>query len=73
MSTNEDDQRSREKRDPSKDEYLELEKRFGRVEYELAADIVAGNKELGDAVEAAHKHTKSAIDNIRRGRGDARG
>jgi hypothetical protein len=73
MSTNEKDQRSREMRDPSKDEYLELEKRLGRVEYELAADITAGNKALGDAVEAAREHTKSAIGDIRPSRGDGRG
>ena len=73
MSTDKKDQRSRKVRDPSKDEYLELEKRLGRVECDLAADIVAGNKKLDGAVEAAREHTKSTIDDIGRGRGDARG
>ena len=60
-------------RDPSKAEYLQLEKRLGRVEYELAADIAAGDEALGDAVEAAREHTKSAIGDIRRSRGGDRG
>jgi hypothetical protein len=73
MSTNKTNERSDEMRDPTKDEYLELEKGVGRVEYELAADIAAGNKELGDAVEAAREHTRSASGDIRRRRGDGRG
>ena len=73
MSINKNDQRSREMRDPSKDEYLELEKRLGRAEYELVADIAAGDKELGDAAKAARQRTKAAIGDIRRSRGGGRG
>lgn len=73
MSTNKKDQRSREMGDPTKDEYLELEKKLGTAEYELAADVAAGNKALGDAMGAARKHARSAIRDIRRSRGDGRG
>lgn len=72
MSTNPKDRRSREVRDPTKDEYLELDKKLGTAEYELAGDIAAGNKALGDAVGTAREHAKSAIGDIRR-RVDRRG
>lgn len=72
MSTDKQDQRSREMRDPTKDDYLDLEKRLGRVEYELAADIAAGNKASNDAMKAARDHARSAIGDLRRNRGDGR-
>ena len=73
MSTDKTNERSDEMREPTEDTYLELEKRLGAAEYALAADIAAGNKALGDAVEAAREHTRSAIGDIRRRRGDGRG
>ena len=73
MSTNKKDQRSREIRDPTRDEYLKLEKRLGTAEYELAADVAASNKALGDAVGAAPEQARSAVGDVRRNRGEGRG
>jgi hypothetical protein len=70
MSTNTPNERSRESRDPSKDEYLELEKRLGAAEYELAEEIAAGSKLLGDTMEARREQARSAI---RRSRAKDRG
>lgn len=72
MSTNKKDQRSREMRDPTKDEYLELERKLGATEYELADAITAGRKAFDDAVDAAREHIKSPIRDIRPSRGDDR-
>jgi hypothetical protein len=68
MSTNSTDEGSRENRDPTKDKYLELEKRLGTTEYELAADIVEESKAVGDAMEAVQKRASSAVEDIRPGR-----
>jgi hypothetical protein len=70
MSTNPTDRPSREMRDPSKDQYLELEKRLGAAEYELAEEIAAGSKVLDDAIEARREQARSAI---RRSRAKDRG
>ena len=73
MGTNTTDERSREARDPTKDEYLEMEKRLGAAEYALAADIVAGKKELDDVVKTARERAGSAIGDIRDSRSKRRG
>ena len=73
MSTNTTDEPSREMRDPTKDEYLELEKMLGAAEYELAADIAAGKKELDDVVKTARERAGSAIGDIRDSRSKRRG
>jgi hypothetical protein len=75
MSTNNEDQRTREMHDPTKDKYprARLEKGLGRVEYELAADIAAVDKASKDAREAVRGHARSAIGDARRNRGDGRG
>jgi hypothetical protein len=59
--------------DPTKDEYLELEKRLGHAEYALVADIAASNKALDDAAKTAREHAESAIDDIRDSRTKRRG
>jgi hypothetical protein len=73
MSTNTTDERSREMRDPTNDEYLELEQRLGAAEYRLAADIAAENNALGGAMETAPGRARSAIGGIRRSLGKSRG
>ena len=73
MSTNKTNERSDEIRDPTKDEYLELEKRLGAAEYALAAGIAAENKATNDAMEPAREHARSAIGDVRRNRGEGRG
>ena len=61
MSTNTTDERSRETRDPSKDEYLELQQRLMAAESELEAGIAADKKAFGDAIEARREQARSAI------------
>jgi hypothetical protein len=73
MSTNKTHQRSDEMRNPSEDKYLQLEKKLGTVEDALAAGIAAESKASNDAMEAARDHTRSAIGDIRRSRGDGQG
>ena len=68
MTTNMHDERSGEMHDPTKDKYLELEKKVGAAEYELAADIAAGNKAVGEAAEAAREKARAKIGDIRHGR-----
>ena len=58
--------------DPTKDNYLELEKRLGATEYELGADIADESKAVGDALVAARKQARSAIEDIRPGRDKTR-
>jgi hypothetical protein len=67
MSTHTPDEGSCEMHDPTKDKYLELEKKLGATEYELAADIAGESKAVGDAMEAVHKQARSAIEDIRPG------
>ena len=73
MSTNKTHERSDEIRDPTKDEYLELEKRLGAAEYALASGIAAHNKASNDAMEAAREHARLAIGEIRDNRRKSRG
>ena len=73
MSTNKTNDRPDEIRDPTKDEYLELEKTLGTAEYALAAGIAAENKATNDAMKAIREHARSAIGGIRPKRGDDRG
>jgi hypothetical protein len=73
MSTNKTNERSDEIRDPTKDEYLELEKRLGAAEYALAAGIATENKATNDAMEAVREHARSAIGEIRPNPGKGRG
>ena len=73
MSTDKTDERSDEMRDPTKDEYLELETKLGSAESELAAGISANDKATKDAMAAAREHTKSAIGDLRRRDRDRRG
>ena len=72
MSTNPNDERSREKHDPTKDKYLELDKKLGTAEYALAADIAAGNKAFDGAMKTARQQIRSAMGHIRPGRGKGR-
>jgi len=65
LSTNTADERSHERRHPTKDDYLGAEKRLGAAEYALAGDVAAGNKALDDAVKAAREDAESAIGDIR--------
>jgi hypothetical protein len=65
MSNNKSNERPGEMLDPTKDEYLGLEKRLGAAEYALAAGIAAENKATDDAMEAARKDARSAIGEIR--------
>jgi hypothetical protein len=46
--------------DPSKDEYLELEKKLGAAEYELAANLAETDKTLDAAVKKGKKQAKAA-------------
>lgn len=71
--SNKKDQMSRELRDPTKDEYLAVEKKLGAAEYDLADAITAGNQAFDDAADAAREHIKSPIGDIRPSRGDDRG
>ncbi|MBV9337759.1 MAG: hypothetical protein JO262_21230 [Solirubrobacterales bacterium] len=48
-------------RDPSKDEYLELEQRLMAAESELEAEIAADKKAFGDVIEARREQARSAI------------
>ena len=59
--------------DPTKDKYFELEKTLGTGEYELAADIAAGNKALDDAVKTAREHAAFTIGDVHRSRGKEHG
>jgi hypothetical protein len=72
MSTNKSNERSGEMRDPTKDEYLELEKRLEAAEYALAAGIAAEHKAINNAMEAAPEHARSAIGEIRANRRKSR-
>ncbi|MBV9414249.1 MAG: hypothetical protein JO363_04650 [Solirubrobacterales bacterium] len=72
MSTHTPDEGSREMHDPTKDKCLELEKRLGATEYELAAEIADEGKAFSDGMEALHKQARSAIEDIRPGRDKAR-
>jgi hypothetical protein len=73
VSTNETHERSDEIRDPTKDEYLEMEKRLGAAEYALAAGIAAENEADDDAMKAAREHARSAIGGLRDHRSKSRG
>ena len=72
-NTNKSNERSDEMRDPTKDEYLELEKRLGAAEYALAAGIAAENKASNDAMEAARERAGLPIGEIRDNRRRSRG
>jgi hypothetical protein len=48
--------------DPSKDEYLELEKKLGAAEYELAANLAETDKALGTAVKKGNKRPRRRAD-----------
>jgi len=52
--------------DPSKDEYLELEKKIGGVEYELAANLAEADEQCDTAVKKAKKRAKSAPAQLKR-------
>jgi hypothetical protein len=72
MSTQTPDEGSREMHGATKDKYLELEKRLGAAEYELAAEIADEGKAFSDGLEALHKDARSAIEDIRPGRDKTR-
>jgi hypothetical protein len=46
--------------DPSKDKYLELEKKLGAAEYELAENLAETDKALDTAVKKAKKQARPA-------------
>ena len=46
--------------DPSKDEYLKLEKKLGAAEYELAGNLAETDKALGTAVKKGEKRARAA-------------
>jgi hypothetical protein len=52
--------------DPSKDEYLELEKKVGAVEYELAANLAETDKTLDTAVKKRKRQAKAARAELKR-------
>jgi hypothetical protein len=52
--------------DPSKDEYLELEKKLGAAEYELAASIAETDKQLDTAVKKGKKQARAARAQLKR-------
>jgi hypothetical protein len=52
--------------DPSKDEYLELEKKLGAAEYELAASLAETDKTLDTAVKKGKKQAKAARAQLKR-------
>ena len=62
MSTNKTNERSDETHDPTKDKYLEMEKKVGTAEYEFAADLAADKKALDHAMKARRGHVKASID-----------
>ena len=64
MSTNKPNERSDEVRDPTKDKYLELEKKVGTAEYEFAADLAADKQAVDDAMKARRGHVKASIDSL---------
>ena len=52
--------------DPSKDEYLELEKKLGAAEYELAANLAEIDKALDTAVKKGKQQAKAAGTQLKR-------
>jgi hypothetical protein len=52
--------------DQRKDEYLELEKKHGAAEYELAANLAETGKALGTAVKKGKKQAKAARGQLKR-------
>ena len=52
--------------DPSKDEYLELEKKLGAAEYEIAANLVETDKALVTAVKKGKEQAKTARARLKR-------
>jgi hypothetical protein len=52
--------------DPSKDEYLELEKKLGAAEYELAANLADTDKALDRAVKKGKKPAAAARAQLKR-------
>ena len=51
---------------PSKDEYLELEKKLGAAEYELAANLAETDRQLDTAVKKGKKQVKAARAQLKR-------
>jgi len=51
---------------PSKDEYLELEKKLGAGEYELAANLAETDKTLDTAVKKGQRRAKAARAQLKR-------
>ena len=52
--------------DPSKDEYLELDKKVGAAEYELAAGLAETDKALDTVVKKGKKQAKAARAQLKR-------
>jgi hypothetical protein len=52
--------------DPSKDEYLELEKKLGAAEYELAEGLAETDKALDTAVTKGKKRARTASAQLKR-------
>ena len=52
--------------DPSKDEYLELEKKLGAAEYEIAANLADADKALDAAAKKRKKKLSAARTHLNR-------
>ena len=72
MSTQTPDEGSHEMHDPTKDKYLEVDKRVVDIENEVIAEIAYESKAIDHAIEAVHKQARSAIEDIRSGRDKTR-